>query len=73
MTFPTRGTSPRGPVPSEVTTTDPGKGSSGIVQGVNCLVDSLLQALASLPFWVPSWLDRLALRAAKRLGREGKL
>ena len=64
MTWPTKEPTPlTGPVQkSEVTTTDSSKVSG-----------RFLQALASLPFWVPSWLDRLALRAAKRLGREGKL
>ncbi len=35
--------------------------------------EKFLAAVAALPFTVPRWLDRLAVRAAQRLGREGKL
>ncbi|MBA3361937.1 MAG: hypothetical protein H0T94_10825 [Acidimicrobiia bacterium] len=40
---------------------------------VNHLIGRVLTVIARLPYWVPSWLDRLALRAAQRLAREGRL
>ncbi|MGI8515376.1 MAG: hypothetical protein ACR2NT_09600 [Acidimicrobiia bacterium] len=40
---------------------------------VNHLIASVLTVAARLPFWIPRWLDRLAVLAAKRLGSEGKL
>ena len=58
-------------LPQEATTATEEQASRLIVQGVNDLVDSLLNALASLPYWIPRWLDRLAIRAAQRMGSEG--
>jgi len=60
-------------LPQEATTATEDHGSSELIQGVNHLIASVLTVAARLPYWVPSWLDKLAVLAAKRLGREGKL
>ncbi len=40
---------------------------------VNHLIGRVLTVIARLPYWIPRWFDRFAVRAAQRLGREGKL
>ncbi len=58
-----------GPAPSSSVATDARNVSTGIVQGVK----HPLRRFAEIPFTVPRWLDRLAIRAARRLGSEGRL
>ncbi len=58
---------------ADVTTTPAPSQQSALQPNAPKVSGRFLQALAQLPFWVPSWLDRLAIRAAQRLGSEGKL
>ena len=58
------------PAPSNNRPTNRQTQSSGLIDDLGY---RLLAMAARLPYWIPTWLDRLALHAAKRLGREGKL